>query len=444
MSPAEILAAMEETKRRRALLEGQQQQNMGTPIVGNTGLGQAISKIATSYLLGSGSKQLGQEDAQLRQQYADALKGEAGKYLETTQGQPGVDLPSIGKQNVGGVKANPKEAILAAMTSQFPEMQAVGKQGFAELLKKPDRLTQKDILSLSGFDPASRVAAALSGDIEGLRPDADVIVAGDQIFNKRDLKNGPVADARMRYTAPSRMGGDLYQQEDRPGGLFKKLDNAPKTTVSVAVDKGEDKFAEKLGTGVADAFLEARKQAEAAYRTKGTVQQLRELDAKGTFNTPVPDFAISLGQFSSSLGIPVDQAKLGNSEAYRQQLAKIVADSVLTGAGARAATDADRERFEQSLPGLIVTPQGRQQIFSMMDAAADQAIARNKSMQIQLQTNPKYKDLAGMLTYNPVDQQPGPGALPPQVPTQAGASGPSTPISLQDYLKMKGIGNAGR
>lgn len=445
MDNADVISQLASLQRRRALLDALTKQNMETQITGNTGLGQALLKVGNSVLQAYGGNKLGQEETAARQAYGGQLKNEAQKFLDTTEGSPGVDLPSVGMTNVGGVKANPKAAIINAMASQLPEIQAIGKAGFAGLNKHPEQLTAKDLLGLAGYDPQSKVAAALARDPSLLKGDAETVTVGDQVFNKRDFGSGPLVDARMTYGTPIKLpssggGYDLYQPEARPGGKLLKLDNAPKVNVATSVvNKGEDAFANTLGKGTAESILEARKDAQAGYKAKGVVAQLQNLEQKGIFNTPAPNAAIALGQFSQALGIPVDRAKLANSEAFRQQVAKNVSDVILMGSAARSMTDADREAFEKTLPSMLLSPEGRAQVYSIMNNSADAAIARHQSMMNELKQNPTYKNSPGMLTFNPVDQTPAPGALPGQPSPIPGTPSSPTggPISLEEYIRQK-------
>lgn len=446
MANADVIATLEALKRRKELLGVQQKMNMETPIVGNTGLGQLAAKLGTAFLLKKADGKYTADDTAARGKYSDQLKQEAGTYLDKFQGSPGVDLPSIGMTNVGGLKPNPREAVVNAMTSQLPEIQQLGKSGMAELLArgKKEGLSPKDILSLAGYDPRSKVTAAMTGDISGLAPDANFMVVGNQLVNTREAGGSdgikPVFDGREQYSEPYKIGSDLYQRETRLGGKVNKLDNAPKTNVTVNAPAGETAFSRTLGEGTAKAVLEARTQAESAYKMKGVVKQLEELESKGVYNTPVPNLAIGVGNFAQALGIPVDRSKLANSEAFQQQIAKQVADVLTAGGGVgRSMTDEDRKAFAMSLPQLLMTPEGRRQVYGMMNAAADTTISRNTSMQEALKNNPMYKDHPGMLTFNPVDQTPGPGAIPPQppvVPSRPAGSGGV--MKLGDYLKSKG------
>lgn len=132
---------------------------MGTQIQGNTGVGQALAKLATAYVLRNGGKNLDAETATNRDQYNSELGGALNGYLAQREGTPGESMSTEQAdqllnqdqdvQLADPVKGNPRAAILSAMASKFPELQQIGKAEFAQLGKKPgfkDHLTQDGTL----------------------------------------------------------------------------------------------------------------------------------------------------------------------------------------------------------------------------------------------------------------------------------------------------------
>lgn len=136
-----------ELARRRKLVEAMQASAMKDSELAGSGQGNILH--ALTGWLGEGrasekSRALGQEEADYRSRYAEALRGEADRYIDTSQGTPGDVMPAA---ELGGgpvrpaTSGNPREAMIRAMTSQFPEMQELGQASF-KTLGKPQEIKQ--------------------------------------------------------------------------------------------------------------------------------------------------------------------------------------------------------------------------------------------------------------------------------------------------------------
>lgn len=146
---ADIFTEAESLKRRRALLEALSQQALQSPIVGRGyGLGQALAKMGTIALAGRGQRDLDEAESRNRADYTSALTSELQNYLKTSQGAPGQVMDDRMAHNLmvndqapppltEPVKADPREAIVQAMASRFPEMRSVGAAGLQEMLRPP-------------------------------------------------------------------------------------------------------------------------------------------------------------------------------------------------------------------------------------------------------------------------------------------------------------------
>lgn len=451
---ASIVTQQGELARRRKLLEAMQGQNMGTQIQGGgrgNAIGQALAKVATAYLLAQGGEKLAGEETANREQYQGALQNELGQYLDKRDGSGQMYLPGVPSVNQGTPNqtaavpasvmpafksANPREAIVRAMTSQLPEMQAVGRADFAGLAKQ--QINPLDLLKLEGYDPKSKVVAALSGDASKLTGKREVHTAGDQIVDITQGRDPSVLfDAREKYGPDERVNGEVIQRALGTGKAHQVANRPASTNVSLnPTIKGEDAFASQLGKDVAGEIKVARDAALQGYNTKATLTQLRAMEEKGIFSGPTANVATVVSNFANTLGIPVDSAKLANTQAYQQQIAKKIADVLTAGGGVgRSMTDEDRKAFMESLPTLLLSPQGRQYVFNQMDRDANIAIQRHKSMQERLNSNPQYKNWAGMLTINPIDDAPGLGVAPPQGAAVNQGAAPQGAIPLDQYLQ---------
>lgn len=458
MDNADVIARIAEIQRRQKLLGTLEQNNLSTPIQGagkGNAYGQLAAKLATAFMLKGANENLAADDTSARRDYGTQLTGEANKYLDTFNGRPGQTMSDADVANLfqrdqnppqmtsaaEPMQANPRAAIVNAMASQLPEIQQLGKAGLSGLQKQ--QVNPLDYLKLDPtFSAASRVAAANGGGAAVLQAAPKFTAVADQLVQEpTDGTSQPrvAGDFRTKYGAPTQLGGAFVQTAPDTGQVKEVVGRPPSVSVSLnPTIAGEDSFAKKLGEGVAGEYQTARDAAVAGYKSLGLVNQLRKVDASGIFNSPVPNASIRIGQFASALGLPVDGQRLANSETYQQLVAKQVANAVLTGSAARSMTDKDREAYQQSLVQMLSSPQGRQQVYAQMENNAKTDIARNQSFQEQLKNNPRYKDFAGMLTMNPVDQNPAPGVVPPQAPTLPVGQTSDAPIPLADWLKSKG------
>ena len=415
--------------RRQKLLEAMQARVMNPQITGPKGyaIGQLLANLGTSNILEKGE---GKEKEKIRENEAArsaSLSQNLGAYMDMRQGRAGDTMDAGQVQNLmqndvapqlnEPIKANPQEAVLRAMASQHPELQAIGK-----------------------MDLAAQLTGKKEKDFEDkIMPDGSV----QRIFTSGEIKQlGNFAKKDDQWSEPYLMRGTdgkpLMVKKNLTTNEVDVVDKAPKITAtansssSSIVPKGETEFSKALGKDVAEEYKQARQTAQQAYKAKSFVGQMEKLEQSGIFTGPTANIATTLGAVGQTLGIPVDTAKLANSQAFQQQFAAQVANVLTMGGGiGRSMTDADRKAFEQSLPTMLMSPQGRARVYQMINGQADQDISRAKSFQENLNSNPVYKDSAGMLTLNPVDSSPiglPGGVLPPGAKpvsgTPAGGAGP--------------------
>lgn len=154
----DVFAEAEGLKRRRALLERLQQQASNPQIQGPRGMAiaQLLASLATQHNTARKLKGLDSAEAGNRQQYGEQLGSELEQYMQRQEGAPGAPaipgappvaevapglpgLPGIPQVNELPAGApQPRQAVFNAIASRFPEMQAVGKAGLSELLRKKE------------------------------------------------------------------------------------------------------------------------------------------------------------------------------------------------------------------------------------------------------------------------------------------------------------------
>lgn len=408
--------------RRQKLLDAMQQKSMSPEIRGNAGQGiaQLLSSLGTTWLLkGAQEDQIDKMKSNESSRLA-SLQQNLGAFFDKSQGRPGEVMSTqqadaLMNQDVAPpplaepVKANPREAVIQAMASQHPELQTIGKMGMTELIKQGQKAGFKDHMTQDG----SMVRAYDDGTVKPL----------GNFAKPKDQWSEP-------FTIQGVDGKPLMVKRNLATNEVDVVDKAPKVTANAksVIGQGETEFAKALGKDVAGEFKSAREAAQQAYKAKSFVGQMQKLEESGIFTGPTANIATTLGAVGQAVGLPVDEQKLANSQAFQQQFASQVANVLTMGGGiGRSMTDADRKAFEQSLPTMLMSPQGRQQVYRMIQSQADRDISRAQSFQEQLNSNPMYKDYGGLLTINPVDKTPtglSGGVVPP-------GAAPQTPPSAK-------------
>lgn len=424
----DVFARQQSLARRQKLLDAMQQSNLGSPIQGQYGLAQALAKIGTAYFLNKSGKDVDAAQAQTSKDYSTALDGELNDYLQRRSGTPGQTLSddqasALMNDNVDPgalrepVKADPRGAVVRAMTSRFPEMQKLGGAEFQGLVKQEAPLTPKDLLTLNGFDPKSRLTAAMGGGLQALQPESEFMNVDGRVVDKRDPTK-VAADYRERYGETFVIDGDRYQMDSR--GQLKKLDNAPKVTVNSStrvINAGQKAGMEQWAKGAADTVKALGEQARAAEGALTSLSQLEALSNSGTFTGPTSGPAMWLGQLANAAGMRVDPNKLSNSEAFNSVAADAAQKIIGQYGGNRGVTKEEAEQIRMIVPQLTHSPQARMQLTGILRGMANRSIenfqkansAFNSAIKAE---DPELFNFGGVMLPNTQGVPPQPGAAP--------------------------------
>lgn len=380
---ADLYADQESIQRRRQLLAAMQGQNLGGKIEGNgkQALVQALSKLGTAYVLKNGGSKLDQENSDNQTAQQAQLGAELENYMNTRQGRPGETMSDAQVQNLmqndqapqlaEPVQADPRKAVLQAMTSRDPRMQAVGAAGLQEL----------------GKGPAKPEVMNVNGKLVRIGPDGMPTQVGDYSDPKPKWGNveqfGAVA------------GKPLMGQRDQTSG---KVDWAPTGGVNVGVDvnmpgekKGVEKFQEKqiesLMPGGED-FAAAKGSAEAV---RANQESLGSINAGG--QTGFAGEAVQvLRKMGTMVGIG-DAATTTNTDALGAQLGQRVL-AKLGGKLGGQISDGDREFLSKVSGNLTTDPAALKRLIAIDTFASLEAINKfNDRIGSTVQRNPGYADL---------------------------------------------------
>lgn len=437
---ADIFADAESLKRRRALLDAMTQQNMQSQIQGggNYGLGQALAKIGTAWTLKNKAGKLEEESSANREAYNKGLGGEVDKYLTTRQGGQ-VNLPGPtedGSPLTGQMPGDPRAAIVAAMTSRFPEMQGLGKMELANLGKQEQETFGNPVTERG---PDGKLVSVQYGNkgtrrpVQGAVPFEKPMVVNEQLV---DPATPPGTDFRTTYNQPESINGDLYQREARPGGPLKKLDNAPKVSVGVGgpvIHAGQKKISEAWATKATEDVQAMAESARGSVKLLSQLNQLEQSGRAGVLSGPTATPAMFLSGLAKSLGVPINEAQLANSQTFDAAATAAWQDMIKQAGGNRGVVKEEAQRIMVMVPQLVQSPQGRAQITAYLRQAAQENIKDAQTAQKQL-GEALYTDDPRKFTFGLSEAQ-----IPRTAPLPA-APGAATPasggvISLEDWLK---------
>lgn len=251
-------------KRQLAIAEAMQLQGMAPSGGTETAAGgvaiqksplEAVAKIAQAYFANKQIQSLDDKQRQLGERNRQDMRSELERYFTTIEGGNATIPGGEGTDAYGGqinYKPDPRKAVLEAMTSRHPGMQQIGTAQMKSL--SAGQMTPKDFLGLSGYDPKSRVLAAQGGGVAALTPEKKPPLAVGGMLIDPDTMT--VMQANGPLPQQVNIKGDLYEINPTTKQL-KKLDNAPKVTVTNNIPKGESKFDEAFGTAEGKRVSEA-------------------------------------------------------------------------------------------------------------------------------------------------------------------------------------------
>jgi hypothetical protein len=317
----------EKIQRRRALLasvmaqaQPRQGQMVGGQYIRGNGLGQVAALVAGA-MMGKDKTPDMEEAARARYQqslrdsltgYFDKRDGRAGEVMDDQQAQNLMEN-DVAPQLAEPVKANPREAVIGALSSRHPELQALGQADLGRM--GPKQLDPRFIKEYEG-----------------------------QFFDLSSGKPVPLGGARFGETTT--INGDLYQVG--PNGQLRKLDNAPKISVhNIPAAAGQTEYEKAVGKAIAPGG-DARKDAEAA-RTglRSSVEALTAIKDGAKMGIAEPALQV-VRKLAAQAGFP--QAETAPTET----LSMVLKQSIFNDLGGLGAQISDGDRsFVQDFTGDI-------------------------------------------------------------------------------------------
>lgn len=353
----------------QALMQQAFNQPQGQMVSGHfvaPGILQALAPVAAAFL-GSGiNSQADDATKELKGKYNNMLASGLQKYFDTRDGKPGQTMTTEqvdalmnrdeAPQLAEPVKADSRRAAIEALTSGVTPLQQLGQMDLQQIGKSA--LTPKDLLGLSGFDPKSRLLAAMGGGLGVLTPEKkEHVVNGQIVVGTPDSGYAPVADVRSKFNPVGVIGrGEdgkpIYGQTDATTGEAKF---APKG-VQVNLDttqKAGDKFATELAGKRADLLAKSYDNATAASKAIDAIEQAEGDVAAGIKSGASGQVALGVAKFAKSLGLDADP-QIANTEAFRANMARETLNLVKGLGAGTGISNADREFAEKASGGSIL------------------------------------------------------------------------------------------
>ncbi len=339
----------------------------------------------------------------------------------------------IGKEKSGlaeQYKTSVADAYATAMknpnyTAGTAEMLNSGSPELQKLAEQRAKITEA-LIKDKQLDSTGRVNAAMTGDMSGLTPAAQYQTVNNQLVETAKGPAPQVAfDARDRFSDPVQVGKDFVQFNPETNEGKRLSGNS--TNVGVNVQGFEPTYLKERGKGVAGLGNSLLTSAAAAQGIKQSVGQLKELAAGGVFTGPTATPAMFLTNVAQTFGIPIDQQRLANSEAYRGEVAAQVMQQTQALGGGKGMSQEETRILQASLGGLENSPAGMQAALGIIENRANQHLAAYaKFRQDEQQAYPGHP----MLDFDP-------SQLPVQAPVRAQPSGgaaPQTSPEVQNLL----------
>lgn len=428
---ADLLAQQATLARRQKLLD-EMTARSGSPIVGNNWLSRLVQAGSNVGGAAFAANQQPKQDAavgNMQSSYGKALQLAMQDYMnksggmpaapgvpEHAQNDPAMSLPGQTLEGGGplvpetaptaAVPGDPRAAVVAAMSSRFPEMQALGKEGLSALTKIDS--PEKWGAPIAGTDPATGKPALVAHSdrgntkiVQGALPEVKGVALSAGASLVPSTGGAPmIAGAKPgipQTGASMGMGGSAAQDyyQVHADGTVHKLDNAPKVTVGgPTVNMGNaQKFGMKELAELAAKDLAAKgTKAQGAVELVSGLNQLEALSKGGTTTGPGANGAVWLGQLATSMGIPFDKTRLTNSEAYQGLATEVWQKTVSQFGGNRGVTSQEAEQIKKITPQLTNSPEARAEMTRIMRNVAQRAVNDYKQANASFKTATETQD----------------------------------------------------
>lgn len=389
----------------------------------------AVTKMIQAYMGGQQQREVKSERAALGERYQRELGTGMERFYNTSQGRPG--MPEMGPPTeegamqpaIPGQAPDRRRAVLDAIASNHPVLQKLGMAEFGELNKAKVGLTAKDLLPHA--DPAS-ISKMITEGTAGFTAKRELKEVGNILYDPSDM-----SIKKLTGPAPEQVtiAGDLYEVNQSTGQL-KKLDNAPKTTITntVNIPKAESELQKALGAAEGKRVSEMLQVRPGQYDGLVAIEAGIKLLDQGIYTGIFSDVQRNVNKVTGSFS-KQEPAKAARTEQFIAYIGDVVIPRLKDFGGSDTVEEL---KYLQKVQGGDVTMEmsALRQILVSADAkmrrkiqATDSNVANLKKRGLDLSTFE-----AGTT----------PG-MPAPLPTTKGTDNTQELVeNLDDYIKRKG------
>lgn len=331
---------------------------------------EAIAELGSAYMAKKRNADLDKEEAGLHASERAGLGEAVQQYLKTKNGYdeqvatPGPTLDgSALPDHTESTKADPRTAMIEAMTSRYKPMHEIGKLDMTAMTKADSSLTAKDLLSLNDYTPESRRAAVATKDPSLLVPVAGKAhVINGRLVRETEDGSEEIGNFADKFGNVGQIGTDPTTSRPILGQLEKTSNKAsfvPAGGATVNVDTGK-KAADAFGTAGADLVM--KNLGEGATAAKKAQQSFEIFKNARSLINDVPggtgaDFILSAKKLAQQLGVKMDNS-ITSTEQVGAALGQAVLDNSKALGTGNGFTDKDRDFLEKIVMGkLSLDPQ---------------------------------------------------------------------------------------
>lgn len=404
------------------------------------GFAQLMSAMAGQKM----EKDLDVQEQELAGKRRAGLAKELDTYTNTRMGTPDQPMgPPTENDEYGlqpGQKANPRLAAIKAVASSMPELRQLGMLDLQNLGKQ-EQETYNNPVTERG--PDGKLISVQYGNkgtrrpVPGAVPFEKPMSVADRVVDPADPTK-PLADYSKTFGELRYIDRDLYQKDST--GKWNKLDNAPKTSVSVGgptVHMGQKKIAESWAKAAVDTVNDLSTAARGGVKLIGTLTQLEALDKAGVQSGPLAPAGVWLAGLAQQMNIPVDKSRLANSQTFDAAAISAWQDMIAAAGGNRGVVKEEAARIAQMVPQLVQSAQGRQQITAFLKQAAQQSVADAQKAQKELADAFNADDPSKFTFGLSGAQLPRTDGLPAAPGSTAPANASNGVMSLDEYLRSR-------
>lgn len=203
-----------------------------------------------------------------------------------------------------------------------------------------------------------------------------------------DPRTGRVAlDAAPDLPAGMRMGanGPEYIPEYLQGQERIRAAGRQNTTVNMpAPERAFHVEAAKLDAKQLD---EWRESATKAHGGLSRIQEMKRLSGDALYSGWGAEGRLGVANFFATMGLPVDQGKIANSQEYNKHAKELTLAMLKEGVGATNISNADLAFVNETVPQLATNPQARVNLLNYMERRLGESVDRYQSADEYARTN---------------------------------------------------------